>query len=434
LADLVQHLIVMTETNDVLIPFHLYVHPTTRYLLWDAFPEQTGQPQPSNRPVEMLLIPNKQQKFDLLYVNNIPESASLVLLTRDATGQGAAYVSRPPHIDEQTRMFHLLVSAGIQPRPHHDKLGREIGQFISLPEQSGWSVTDFFSNYPERTITLNWAGMIQLEGYGIKPEVVEPGQKVSLNLYWRSLTDKTFDYPLCLQLLAGNGHPVDQRETRAINEDMYRWRSDGILATQHTFELASDLTPGPYLIRISFFDEISGKRLPVQTTSWPPLTDEPLDQIQLGLFYVSPEDTNPRQPATLLSANFASAIDLIGVTLPESSAKLHNPQLPVTLHWQVRRPTAKPQTVFLQLLNEQGQIISDWNSQPFDGLYPTNLWSPGEIITDTFLLPLPAEGLSAGAYRLITGFYNFETGQRMPTDDGQDFTEVGKFVIDNSQE
>ncbi len=75
-------------------------------------------------------------------------------------------------------------------------------------------------------------------------------------------------------------------------------------------------------------------------------------------------------------------------------------------------------------------MLSGWDSQPLNGLYPTNLWSPGESISDTFLLPLPAGGLPSGTYRLVTGFYELDTGQRLPVGGGRDFAELGQLVVE----
>ena len=41
------------------------------------------------------------------------------------------------------------------------------------------------------------------------------------------------------------------------------------------------------------------------------------------------------------------------------------------------------------------------------------------------------EGLPPGTYRLITGFYDAETGQRLPTEDGGDFAELGQFEVES---
>src|SRR5690606_13021717 len=99
------------------------------------------------------------------------------------------------------------------------------------------------------------------------------------------------------------------------------------------------------------------------------------------------------------------------------------------------RPVDRPYTVFLQLLDEQGLVVAGRDNQPYTGLYPTSLWSPGEIIVDTFLLPLPEAGLSPGSYRLITGFYEVNTGQRLPVTlpaEGRDWVELAAFTVGES--
>jgi hypothetical protein len=134
--------------------------------------------------------------------------------------------------------------------------------------------------------------------------------------------------------------------------------------------------------------------------------------------------------------SFADSIELVGTTMPQINSPSNALSLPhvsslvVTLHWQALQPVDKPYTVFLQLLNEQGEVVAGWDQQPFGGLYPTSLWSPGELIADTIQLPLPEDGLSPGKYRLITGFYDFETGQRLTTVGGGDFTQLTEFVVE----
>ncbi len=458
LVDLTDHLLDLTADQDVLIPFHVYIHPTTRYLLRDSFPEQAGPPPPGERPVEMLLVPSA---FQLLYVGNIPESPALVLLTRDDTGQGAAYVSRPPRAEEQTAINEMLSS--LQPYPFKDRLERTVAQFVSLPNlpipQSPHPpisqspnlhppISTLFTPTPLRTIDLTWADLVRLTGYDVTPVSARPGQPITLNLYWRSLTDKTFDQRLFLQIIDSAGQPLNQAEEPAFREDMYRWRPDGILPTQHTLWLGPETPPGAYLIRLGFFDPRTGERLPImEGGKIGNLEDggEPVDQVQLGLFYVTADGDAPRQPDIPLTTTFGEAIDLTGVTIPDLHSRPPNlqslipnyqlpipqpPNLPITLFWQPRQPTDQPYTVFLQLLDEQGTVISGKDRQPLNGLYPTTRWSPGEPIVDTFSLPLPAEGLPPGTYRLISGFYDFETGQRLSVAEGDDFALLAAFGVE----
>jgi hypothetical protein len=213
---------------------------------------------------------------------------------------------------------------------------------------------------------------------------------------------------------------------------MYRWRPGGILPTQHSLWVGPDTPSGPYFVRMGFFDRHTGERLPLLPSASLPAADG-VDQVYLGLFYVSADGTDPRPPATPLEATFGENIRLTGVTLSHienSESGGQNSDLPVELHWQAINPTSKPFTAFLQLLNADGQVVAGWDSQPFNGLYPTNFWSPGELVVDTFALPLPAEGLPPGTYRLITGWYDFETFERLPVAGGGDFAELAQFSVE----
>ena len=428
LVDFVNEVMVQSQKTPVIIPFHLYVHPTTRYLLHDHFTEQPPPPALSG-PVRLVTLPNN---FRMLNVANIPELPTLVWLAQGFDGVGAAYVSRPPRADEQAELTKL--EAQLEPAIYRDRFGRELAYWRTITDTTPL-LPMFTQTEPQRTVKITWANLAQLVGYEVTPDLARPGRPITLNLYWRSLTDQTFDYRLFLQIIDAAGQPVNQWEGEVFREDMYRWRPHGILPTQHTLWLGPDTPAGPYLIRLGFFDDATGQRLPLQIGEWANSEPAaPLDQVELGLFYVSPDPDgrDPRQPAIPLSATFADSIQLTGATLPEihhSSFTIHNSQLPVVFHWQVLHPTDRPYTVFLQQLNEHGEVVSRWDSQPFNGLYPTNLWSPGELITDTFSLPLPDGGLPPGQYRLITGFYDFETGQRLPVASGGDFTELVNFFV-----
>ncbi len=424
LVDLTQHLIERSQTHNLIIPFHLYAHPTTRYLLSQTFTEIGDGPPPAlNRPTEMLILPDL---FPVLYVGNIPYSSALTLLTRNTANEGQIYVSRPPRAAEQQAMTEMLLEAQLNLAPFTDKFEREIALFAPWPDSQ--PLTPLFETTPMRISTFNWANLVTLPGYDVTPLLAQPGQPVTLNLYWHSLTETTFDQQLFLQLVDTTGTPLNQAEKPAFTEDMYHWRPDGILPTHHTLTLPAEAPAGPYLIRLGFFDPHTGKRLPLQTDAI-----EPIDQIHMGLFYVTPNGNDLHQPAIPLATTFAEAIQLNGITLPEidnSMLKTQNSDLTVTFHWTALQPTDTPQTVFLQLLNENGEVISGWDSQPLGGLYPTNHWSPTEPINDTFQLPLPENNLPPGSYRLVTGFYDFTTGQRLLTDTGANFVELSQFTVE----
>jgi hypothetical protein len=102
--------------------------------------------------------------------------------------------------------------------------------------------------------------------------------------------------------------------------------------------------------------------------------------------------------------------------------------LSLTLYWQAEAEMKLNYTVFVQLLNDAGQVAAQVDMQPQAGAAPTTTWLPGEILTDVYHLTLPP-GLPPGQYRLITGLYNAASGERLPVASGGDFVELGQVAV-----
>jgi hypothetical protein len=91
--------------------------------------------------------------------------------------------------------------------------------------------------------------------------------------------------------------------------------------------------------------------------------------------------------------------------------------LNLKVYWQTDAPLAQDYTVFTQLLDKSGALVTSWDSQPLGGYFPTSRWPAGEIVTDMVRLPRPAN-LPPGDYTLGTGMYLLDTLERLPTPDG----------------
>ncbi|HXF64575.1 MAG TPA: DUF2079 domain-containing protein [Caldilineaceae bacterium] len=118
-------------------------------------------------------------------------------------------------------------------------------------------------------------------------------------------------------------------------------------------------------------------------------------------------------PARSLAVFFGEQIELTGVTLPETAHP--GGSLPFTLHWRARGPAPRDYTVFVHLVDGQGQKLAQLDWQPHDhaGRLPMSAWVPGRPVVDSQTLALPAE-LAPGSYRLIVGLYYWEDGERPP--------------------
>jgi len=100
----------------------------------------------------------------------------------------------------------------------------------------------------------------------------------------------------------------------------------------------------------------------------------------------------------------------------------------VTLFWEAQAPVAERYKVTIQLLDATGQLIAQHDTEPGDGLNPTTIWNPGQVIADRYGVILPPN-LPSGRYTLIAGLYHVITAERLPTATGSDHVILGDVEI-----
>lgn len=85
----------------------------------------------------------------------------------------------------------------------------------------------------------------------------------------------------------------------------------------------------------------------------------------------------------------------------------------VTLNWLALRRMEASYKVFLHLFEAgEDSLLSQVDTVPRDWAYPTTWWEKGEIVTDTYFLPL--EDPSTVDYTLTVGLYERGTEVRLP--------------------
>ena len=116
------------------------------------------------------------------------------------------------------------------------------------------------------------------------------------------------------------------------------------------------------------------------------------------------------QPPNPLQANLGGQMALFGYAV----SPVENGQLTVTLYWQALANMPVDYSVFVHLVDSQGQLVAQHDGQPWRQVpNPTSSWQPGERLLDSHTLTLPAD-LAPGAYRLQVGAYYWETLERLP--------------------
>ncbi|UCC89146.1 MAG: glycosyltransferase family 39 protein [Anaerolineales bacterium] len=154
----------------------------------------------------------------------------------------------------------------------------------------------------------------------------------------------------------------------------------------------------------------------------------------------------PTGPDVALSARFGDIIVLNGYSIARNYDYLTEAQvgpcqadqvlcfkpddrLHLTFFWQALAPVMADYTVFLHLRDERGVTVAQQDSQPFDGLYPTSQWRPGETIAQPLTVDLPPD-LPFGAYSLHVGLYRLDTMTRLSID--QDASGENAFTLDQT--
>ncbi|MCA9945579.1 MAG: glycosyltransferase family 39 protein [Anaerolineales bacterium] len=113
-----------------------------------------------------------------------------------------------------------------------------------------------------------------------------------------------------------------------------------------------------------------------------------------------------------LPARLGSEIRLLGYAF-EPKMVAPGDSVTLTLYWEAAQETAVDYTVFTHLLNEQGELLTQQDSQPQGGIYPTYIWDSGERVADTHTLIIPPD-TPDGPATLAIGMYTLATLERLP--------------------
>lgn len=117
----------------------------------------------------------------------------------------------------------------------------------------------------------------------------------------------------------------------------------------------------------------------------------------------------PDAPASQLG----SGIEFLGHALSSDMAHPGD-ALTVTLFWKRNGPiTEDDYTVFLHLVDENGNVWSQYDGPPMEGYYPAGHWAEGVLLPGRCTINLDPE-IPPGEYRLLGGMYSWPSLVRLP--------------------
>ncbi|RLT44586.1 MAG: hypothetical protein DWI57_03125 [Chloroflexi bacterium] len=271
----------------------------------------------------------------------------------------------------------------------------------------------------QQTRDIVFGAKVRLLGFDLGKTVYRPGERMRIRLYWQAEQPLDTDYTTFVHLdtlsslqtrvTSDNEAPGDAQSQMDIPSS--GWDLNRYVRDEHRFPLPVDLPPLVYQVRVGLYNPRTGERLAPSTQNGDVLTT---------VHIVADPQTKPTVRGDGL--RLGDSIHLQGYAFAGeeareivcSAAALAACLPHVTLYWRSDAASNNDLTVLLHLIGPDGALYGQGDGPPLDGLYPTSLWLPGQTIADTHTL-LTQPNLPPGEYRIVTGLYRPENGERLPS-------------------
>ena len=248
---------------------------------------------------------------------------------------------------------------------------------------------------------------INLNGFEPLPKTIKPGEPVPVALFWEGIRPMTNSYIITMRLFDATGQEVSQKDFFPAQARYPTTVWEPHKPFQDLYELPPirpDATPGTASLHIALHTWDNSANLLAVTQNQ--------EVIGSGVYVAQTKIGQPHiqtEPPHSTETQFGSLATLLGYETPTRS-RVGKP-LPVVLYWQGEGTTDRHYTVFVHLVNQQGELVAQADAAPQQNLYPTQFWESGEQIIDTHIIDTSA--LQTGEYTLFVGFYDTETGERI---------------------
>jgi len=255
---------------------------------------------------------------------------------------------------------------------------------------------------------------LALVGWELDRFEAQPGDRMLMTLVWSVESAPEGDYRVRILATDETGQTLDAGIFPPTNlwHPTTIWLPGQAWRGQTTFRLPIQTQPGEARLAVQLLDA-NGNALAAAA--------------ELTTIAVLPTERvfTPPQPQAPRQANFDNKVLLLGADLAPDPASPGD-IIQVTLHWQALTDMDIAYTVFVHLLDADGEVVAGHDSEPASGTRPTTGWVPGEFIRDRHDVSLPAD-LPVGEYVIEVGMYDAGAPRlpRLPVlgDDGQAATD-----------
>jgi len=272
---------------------------------------------------------------------------------------------------------------------------------------------------------------LQLVGYDLPTTEVAQGGRVPVTLYARvAVPESEIVMPM-----ARLGE-IEQRWTTDSRRLTPDWRPGEVIVELYEVAIPYGAAPGDTPLALSFVQMTGQSRvLPF---------DDGTEALDLGTVRVVAAPGAARKArliakglvnigneVVLTAAQARSGLSLRAGVWERPLAVTAGEPLHLRLTWQVLARPSTSYTVFIHLIDGQGQVAFGHDYTPLGGAFPSYLWFPkwleGQSVVDPYTFVLP-EDLPAGSYQLEVGMYEMGSIRRIPQF-GADGTMTGDRLI-----
>ena len=251
-------------------------------------------------------------------------------------------------------------------------------------------------------LDVAFADTVALLGYTVAETAVQPGQPLEVTLYWQGLHPTDKDYSVFLYL-------EDEYDLVVAQRDIYhgpgvyptsQWQSGQVFADTYVLSVPDTaFAPAQAQLAVGLYDLATGARL---------LTSEGADRVRFGDVSIQPRASSVPNAQQFW---FEDGISLVGYDLDRRDVAPGG-ELLLTLYWEARAAPSQRYKVFVHVVGDDGTGVAQHDSEPQSGASPTSDWVPGQVIADQHPLRVSPDA-APGAYRIIVGLYDGETGDRL---------------------
>lgn len=269
----------------------------------------------------------------------------------------------------------------------------------------------------EEPLHATIGGFAELLGYRVEPQRLVAGDPLQVTLVWKALQATPNNYTMSIHLLDGDSYPRAwvMSHPGHGNYPTSIWQPGDVL--RETYQLYWADTPWQRLpsqavLKVALLCPGSETVEEIQLAATDAQGNALGDAVYFGRIKVvdgQRADDEATAPPPVYTFGDQLALESYRLVPPQPEA---GQPVTVEMRWRALQQPLADYTVFAHLVDSQGQLVIG-NDQPLtNDYYPSSLWEPGEVITHTHRLNLPAL-LPGGVYEIQAGVYEPQGGQRL---------------------